>query len=67
MPYDLEIEEFHETQKEQSYLAFHKKNFVSCSNVSIWKVLWEYLCWSLAGKPKHLEWETNERKNIRNT
>ena len=51
MPFDIEIDEFHEDYDSDEYLTFHKKNFVSCSNVSIWKVLWEYFCWFLAGKP----------------
>ena len=53
MPFDIEIDEFHDEKDNQPYLAFHGKNFVSCSNVSIWKVLWEYFCWFLAGKPYH--------------
>ena len=33
-------------------LKFRKKNLVSCANISMWKVLWEYFCWVLAGKPE---------------
>ena len=56
MPFDIEMDEFHDERSKQEYLVFHKKNFVSCSNVSIKRVLWEYLCWFLAGKPKNIEW-----------
>ena len=53
MPFDIEIDEFHDEHDKEEYLFFHKKSFVSCSNISIWKVLWEYFCWFLAGKPYH--------------
>ena len=56
MPFDIEMDEFHDEHDEGEYLVFHKKNFVSCSNVSIWTVLWEYFCWFLAGKPDHIDW-----------
>ncbi len=58
MPYDMEMDEFHDENDKNKYIVFHKKNFVSCANVTIWKVLWEYLCWSLAGKPHYDRMET---------
>jgi hypothetical protein len=42
-------------------IQFSNKNLVSCKNESIWKVLWEYICWTLAGKPNnHLIKEKNK-------
>ena len=67
MPFDIEIDEFHDENSETEHLAFHRENFVSCSNISIWKILREYLCWVLAGKPKYLEWRNNEGRNTKNT
>ena len=32
-------------------VQFKRKNVVTAINVSIWKVLFEYICWTLAGKP----------------
>ena len=28
-----------------------KDNTISCRNVSFAKIMWEYICWTLAGKP----------------
>ena len=36
---------------------FKRKNLVSCVGVPIGKLIWNYICWLLAGKP-----ETDERK-----
>ena len=32
-------------------LKFKRKNKVCCTNVSMWRVLYEYTLWVLAGKP----------------
>ena len=32
-------------------IKFTRKNLISCINVPIQKVIWEYICWVLAGKP----------------
>ena len=37
--------------------AFTRKNYVTCRQTPMWKVMFEYICWFLAGKPK----EYNER------
>jgi len=34
-------------------IRFSKKNLVSCYNVSIRRVITEYIFWTLAGKPNH--------------
>ena len=39
----------HRMKKE---IKFKKKNLVSCVGCSIYKVIWEYFCWTLAGKLK---------------
>ena len=36
----------------KSFISFSRKNKVSCNNVSIWRVFYEYVCWVLTGKPK---------------
>ena len=33
-------------------IQFNRKNRISCHNVSMWKVVWNYICWVLAGKPE---------------
>ena len=33
-------------------IKFNNKSLVSCRGVSIGKVIWEYICWVLAGRPK---------------
>ena len=48
--------------KNQEYIEFDDVNLVSCSNVSIRKILWEYICWTLAGKPKGYKIEVQKRK-----
>ena len=32
-------------------IKFKRKNLISATNVSLWKILWEYICWVLGGKP----------------
>ena len=32
-------------------INFTRHNLISCQNVSIYRVLFEYVCWVLAGKP----------------
>ncbi len=43
------------SMKESSSIVFTKKNKVSAVNVSIWSILWNYICWVLAGKPERWE------------
>lgn len=33
-------------------IEFKSKSKVTAIDVSIWIVLWEYICWKLAGKPE---------------
>ncbi len=36
-------------------ILFKRKNVVSAVDVSIWQVIWNYICWILAGKPERWE------------
>jgi len=38
-------------------IKFNKKNIISCQNVSIRRIVWEYICWTLAGKPDGHKWK----------
>ena len=55
MGFDDEMDEYHDDLKNSKltkpYIKLHSKNLVDCRNVSMWKVIWEYICWVLAGKP----------------
>tara|TARA_R100001015_G_C4472543_1_gene55730 strand:- start:317 stop:502 length:186 start_codon:yes stop_codon:yes gene_type:complete len=61
MSFEDEVYEYQdfieEKIKNKCFLKF-ENNKVTCNNISIWKILWEYLCWCLAGKPH------NENKRI---
>ena len=43
------------------YLKFHDTNQVDCQNVSMLRILFEYICWVLGGKPKNYEYHTNNK------
>jgi len=32
-------------------IIFNKKNIISCKEVPFYKIILEYVCWVLAGKP----------------
>jgi hypothetical protein len=55
MGYDMDMDEYHEQvqkdEHEKPYLKLHKGSLVTCHNLSIKKILWEYLLWILGGKP----------------
>jgi len=36
---------------------FKKKNLISCVGIPFRTVVWNYICWILAGKPKMKEQE----------
>lgn len=38
--------------KKTSVLIFNRKNLITCINVSFYRLLYEYICWALAGKPE---------------
>ena len=47
------------TRRMKQKWTFKKKNIVSSVNVPMSKLLWEYICWVLAGKP-----EERNNKNV---
>ena len=49
-------EELEHKQKNYSYFLF-KENMVTCVGVTFRKLVWNYICWFLAGKPKMKEQE----------
>ena len=55
MSYEDEMYEYHDDIQERyanrPYLIFRGSNTISCSNVSLKKILWEYLLWKIGGKP----------------
>ena len=61
MGYDIEMYEYHDEQehkqKNKSYFLFKKKNVISCVGVPFRTLVWNYICWFLAGKPKMKEQE----------
>jgi hypothetical protein len=36
-------------------INFRRKNRISCINVPMRTLMWEYICWVLAGKPEKSE------------
>ena len=53
---------FVETQKVDGLMSkktykFKRKNIISCVGVPFRTLVWNYLCWFLAGKPKMKEQE----------
>ena len=55
MGYELEMYEYHADlrQKEidKPFLSFKRKNIVSCKEIPFRTLIWNYICWVLAGKP----------------
>ena len=42
----------YQMKEKDGHIIFKKKNNRVCAvNVSIWSILWNYICWVLAGKP----------------
>jgi len=39
-------------------IKFKRKNLISSKDVSFWKIIWNYICWVLAGKPDG--WEVTD-------
>ena len=33
-------------------IEFKRKNLISSKDVSFWSIIWNYICWVLAGKPE---------------
>ena len=45
-------DEQEQKEKNKTYFLFEDKNIVSCVNVPFRTLVWSYICWILAGKPK---------------
>ena len=56
MGYEIEMFEYHDDLHQRSlnksFLFFEGKNIVTCKGISFRTLIWNYLCWVLAGKPK---------------
>ena len=37
------------------YLKIQDGSLISCCNMTMGRILWEYICWVLGGKPKNFE------------
>tara|TARA_Y100001938_G_scaffold100499_1_gene137370 strand:- start:227 stop:418 length:192 start_codon:yes stop_codon:yes gene_type:complete len=61
MGFEMEMDEFFDykeyREKNKSYFLFEKKNMITCVGVPFRKLVWNYICWFLAGKPKMKERE----------
>ena len=51
-------DELESRRKNKSYIKFGDNNLISCFNIPFWSVIWNYICWVLAGKPKGHKVET---------
>jgi len=41
-----------ERMKKEGIIIFNRKNHITAVNVPLWKILMNYICWVLAGKPE---------------
>ena len=61
MGFEMEMDDLYDSQeykeKNKSYFLFEKKNMITCVRVPFRKLVWNYICWFLAGKPKMKERE----------
>ena len=42
-------------------IEFKRKNRITAIDVSIWTIIWEYICWVLAGKPEKIKKNKKKR------
>ena len=65
MGYEDEMESWYEEQKNHKIdiplnvgsMRFSRNNLISSNGVSFRKIVWNYICWVLAGKPNN--WRIN--------
>ena len=63
MGYEHEMDDWHNEQREIDIpldvgsMMFDRKNRVSSNGVTFKKIVWNYICWVLAGKPNN--WRIN--------
>ena len=57
MGYEDDMDDYYDDQNENKLpltigsIRFNRKNLISSNGVSFRKLMWNYLCWTLAGKP----------------
>jgi hypothetical protein len=54
------VDDLNIVSKKKCNLIFEKDwtgNLISCTNTTIGRIVWEYICWILAGKPKEYKYE----------
>ena len=55
MGYEEEMYEYHDDlyqrRMNKPFLSFKRKNIVSCKEIPFRTLIWNYICWVLAGKP----------------
>jgi len=42
-------------------IKFNRKNIISCTNIPMTAIMWNYICWILAGKPDGYKYEWKRR------
>ena len=56
MGYEDEMYEYHDDLHQRRlnkpFLSFRRKNIVSCKEIPFKTLIWNYICWALAGKPE---------------
>ena len=56
MGYEEEMYEYHDDLRHRkmnkSFISFKRKNIVSCKGIPFKTLIWNYICWVLAGKPE---------------
>ena len=45
------LDDLEEKKINKSYFLFERKNIVSCKEIPFKTLIWNYICWILAGKP----------------
>ena len=61
MGFEDEMYEWEEERKEGKpiyqdsdvYIKLHDTNKINCQNAPMMRIIWEYICWVLAGRPDH--------------
>ena len=56
MGYEDDMHDYYEEQRlkipfEKGSMKFKRTNIISCNGVKFTSVIWNYICWVLAGKP----------------
>ena len=53
----MEMYEYYDEQRHRKmnkpFVSFKRKNIVSCKEIPFRTLIWNYICWVLAGKPNN--------------